>query len=164
MRVAVVVSSRYGKTVITRRISLTVKHGARRGAITRSRKNESLILTTVRTPRKEIGDVMVNGKIFGADGKVVSNNQLDPMRMGIEDLIELNDKSKGRGTGLRETDIWTIVIFELSRTKQFALAMANRVDELEQRLKEFTNGHGESAANENKLNTDNRAGATATPD
>lgn len=108
---------------------------------------------------------MANGKIFGADGKVVSNNQLNPMKMGIEDLIELQEKSKGRGTGLREADLLTVIIFELSRTKQFALMLAQNNDELEKRIKqlESTNGLAESSE-KNQQRTNDRAGATAQGD
>lgn len=104
---------------------------------------------------------MNNGKIFGSNGALL--NKPDPMKMGIEDVIALQDNTKGRGTGLNQTELLTVIIFELSRTKQFALAMSNRVTELEKYIEETARGNIR-AVETNEQQTNNRAGGTASLD
>ena len=93
-----------------------------------------------------ISNVTGNGEsgmkqtIVGPDGEPIAS--IDPMKLGIEDLIAMQEKTRGTGTGLEMTDLLTVIIFELNRTKRYALQLgkvvemqAERIEELKSKLK-----------------------------
>lgn len=65
--------------------------------------------------------------------------------MVIEDLIDLQKKSGGKGTGLTSTDIMTVTIFELYRTKMHSLILERRVAQLEEAINGKHNGNFEES-------------------
>jgi hypothetical protein len=83
----------------------------------------------------------MKNKIIGIDGKPIAS--IDPQKIGIEDLIEMQKITKGRGTGLTMDDLLTVIIFELNRTKAYAVKLGNVMkekDEEIQQLKKQTHG------------------------
>jgi hypothetical protein len=83
----------------------------------------------------------MKNKIIGMDGKPIAS--IDPQKIGIEDLIEMQKITKGRGTGLTMDDLLTVIIFELNRTKAYAVKLGNVMkekDEEIQQLKKQTRG------------------------
>jgi len=75
------------------------------------------------------------GKIVGVDGKTLQT--VDPRKIGVEDLIKMQDITRGHGTGLDMTDLLTVLIYELNRTKQYALTLGEVIKEKEGEINEL---------------------------
>lgn len=74
-------------------------------------------------------------KIFDHTGRVAQTQQYDEYKLGIEDVLEMQNKSEGKGIPLTKTQLQTVQILELHRTKVFALQLAEglikRITDLE---------------------------------
>lgn len=75
------------------------------------------------------------GTIVGVNGKPLA--KVDPRQIGVEDLIDMQEITKGQGTGLAPNDLLTVIIFELNRTKQYAIKLGNVLNEKNEQISEL---------------------------
>ena len=80
--------------------------------------------------------------IIGPNGRPLRQqlNPINPKKLGIEEVIRMQDENGGKGVKLTNADLMTCIIYELARVKGFVTKNMKTIKELKEEIEILEEG------------------------